>query len=288
MALDRNPARAPILEAAQGARGRRRRTWPGDRRDLAPCRFRCRPLPNGPRPPSSAASSSSPVSALDGQDRNAVSKARPRENALSRLRRHRRVQRARDWSSSGAASPRKTRRIERVTAPWQMPQGGIDKGEDAAATRRIANCSRRPRSARCELLAEAPGWIYYDLPDEALGIALKGKYRGQRQRWFAYPLHRHRQRDQRHRTRRWQHAGRVRPLALGAARPAPRPDRAVQEARPISKWSTAFRDLPQQAPRRREDHRPDRRHELGIRRLTTTPSSTARRRRRWAACTRRR
>ena len=36
------------------------------------------------------------------------------------------------------------------------------------------------------LLAEAPEWIYYDLPDDALGIALKGKYRGQRQRWFAF------------------------------------------------------------------------------------------------------
>ena len=36
------------------------------------------------------------------------------------------------------------------------------------------------------LLAEAPDWILYDLPDEALGIALKGKYRGQRQRWFAF------------------------------------------------------------------------------------------------------
>ena len=36
------------------------------------------------------------------------------------------------------------------------------------------------------LLAEAPEWIYYDLPDEQLGKALKGKYRGQRQRWFAF------------------------------------------------------------------------------------------------------
>jgi len=70
-------------------------------------------------------------------------------------------------------------------APWQMPQGGIDKGEDAraAATRELFE----ETSIRAvELIAEAPGWIYYDLPDEALGIALKGKYRGQRQRWFAY------------------------------------------------------------------------------------------------------
>jgi putative (di)nucleoside polyphosphate hydrolase len=70
-------------------------------------------------------------------------------------------------------------------APWQMPQGGIDKGEDArdAAIRELFE-ETSIRSV--ELIAEAPGWIYYDLPDEALGIALKGKYRGQRQRWFAY------------------------------------------------------------------------------------------------------
>ncbi len=70
-------------------------------------------------------------------------------------------------------------------APWQMPQGGIDKGEDArdAAIRELFE-ETSIRSV--ELLTEAPGWIYYDLPDEALGIALKGKYRGQRQRWFAY------------------------------------------------------------------------------------------------------
>lgn len=70
-------------------------------------------------------------------------------------------------------------------APWQMPQGGIDKGEDPrnAATRELFE-ETSIRSV--ELIAEAPGWIYYDLPDDALGIALKGKYRGQRQRWFAY------------------------------------------------------------------------------------------------------
>jgi putative (di)nucleoside polyphosphate hydrolase len=70
-------------------------------------------------------------------------------------------------------------------APWQMPQGGIDKGEvarDAAGRELFEETSIRS----VELIAEAPGWIYYDLPDEALGIALKGKYRGQRQRWFAY------------------------------------------------------------------------------------------------------
>jgi putative (di)nucleoside polyphosphate hydrolase len=70
-------------------------------------------------------------------------------------------------------------------APWQMPQGGIDKGEEAhpAALREMFE-ETSIRSV--ELVAEAPGWIYYDLPDAALGIALKGKYRGQRQRWFAF------------------------------------------------------------------------------------------------------
>jgi putative (di)nucleoside polyphosphate hydrolase len=70
-------------------------------------------------------------------------------------------------------------------APWQMPQGGIDKNEDPLdAARRELFEETSIRSI--ELVAEAPGWIYYDLPDEALGIALKGKYRGQRQRWFAF------------------------------------------------------------------------------------------------------
>ena len=65
-------------------------------------------------------------------------------------------------------------------APWQMPQGGIDKGEtarDAALRELFEETSIRS----VELVAEAPGWIYYDLPDDMLGIALKGKYR-----WFAY------------------------------------------------------------------------------------------------------
>jgi putative (di)nucleoside polyphosphate hydrolase len=72
-----------------------------------------------------------------------------------------------------------------IAAPWQMPQGGIDKGEDQldAAHRELFE----ETNVTCvQLLAEAPAWIYYDLPDAALGTALKGKYRGQRQRWFAF------------------------------------------------------------------------------------------------------
>lgn len=67
---------------------------------------------------------------------------------------------------------------------WQMPQGGIDAGEEplAAAVRELRE-ETNVRSAT--LLGEIPGWLSYDLPPDLLGVALKGKYRGQRQRWFA-------------------------------------------------------------------------------------------------------
>ncbi len=68
---------------------------------------------------------------------------------------------------------------------WQMPQGGIDADEDPyqAALRELYE-ETGMRSV--ELIAEAPDWIDYDLPDHLIGIGLKGKYRGQRQRWFAF------------------------------------------------------------------------------------------------------
>jgi putative (di)nucleoside polyphosphate hydrolase len=67
---------------------------------------------------------------------------------------------------------------------WQMPQGGIEAGETerAAALREL---NEETSVTSVELLAEAPGWLSYDLPEELVGIALKGRYRGQRQKWFA-------------------------------------------------------------------------------------------------------
>jgi putative (di)nucleoside polyphosphate hydrolase len=68
---------------------------------------------------------------------------------------------------------------------WQMPQGGIDKGEDPlpAAYRELYE-ETGMRSVT--LLAQSNGWINYDLPAHMIGIGLKGKFRGQTQRWFAF------------------------------------------------------------------------------------------------------
>jgi putative (di)nucleoside polyphosphate hydrolase len=67
---------------------------------------------------------------------------------------------------------------------WQMPQGGIDANEDpAAAALRELEEETAVRSA--EIIAEAPGWYNYDLPDQLIGKSWKGKYRGQTQKWFA-------------------------------------------------------------------------------------------------------
>lgn len=68
---------------------------------------------------------------------------------------------------------------------WQMPQGGIDKGEDAEPAARRELWEETGMTS-VSLISEAPDWIHYDLPAELIGIALKGKYRGQKQRWFAY------------------------------------------------------------------------------------------------------
>ena len=67
---------------------------------------------------------------------------------------------------------------------WQMPQGGIDPGEDPyrAALRELAE---ETSITSVERLGEAPEWYSYDLPSSATKRAWRGRYQGQRQKWFA-------------------------------------------------------------------------------------------------------
>ncbi len=72
---------------------------------------------------------------------------------------------------------------DRSAWPWQMPQGGIDEGEapEQAALREL---KEETGATRGTIIARTKDWLYYDLPNKALGTALKGRYRGQKLLWF--------------------------------------------------------------------------------------------------------
>ncbi len=71
---------------------------------------------------------------------------------------------------------------------WQMPQGGIDAGEEPLATAR-RELFEETGMESLKLVAEAPDWLRYDLPEHLVGVAWKGRYRGQMQKWFAFSFH---------------------------------------------------------------------------------------------------
>ena len=75
------------------------------------------------------------------------------------------------------------KRIDNPKNFWQMPQGGIDEGEDflSAAYREL---KEETSITKVELIKELDGFITYELPDHLLGIIWKGKYKGQKQKWF--------------------------------------------------------------------------------------------------------
>jgi putative (di)nucleoside polyphosphate hydrolase len=76
-------------------------------------------------------------------------------------------------------------RLDNALDAWQMPQGGVDKGEDveAAALRELAE-ETGILAHHVELVARAARQLDYDLPEDLMSRVWGGKYRGQRQTWF--------------------------------------------------------------------------------------------------------
>src|SRR5271156_5655928 len=76
------------------------------------------------------------------------------------------------------------RRGDPTAEAWQMPQGGIDPGEEPRATA-MRELAEEVGTDKAEIIAESRDWLSYDLPPELADVVWKGRYRGQRQKWFA-------------------------------------------------------------------------------------------------------
>lgn len=76
------------------------------------------------------------------------------------------------------------KRIDMTSEAWQMPQGGIDAGEDAR-TAALRELGEEIGTSNAEIIAESVDWLRYDLPDALVPRIWKGQYRGQEQKWFA-------------------------------------------------------------------------------------------------------
>ncbi|MBU6299346.1 MAG: RNA pyrophosphohydrolase [Alphaproteobacteria bacterium] len=76
------------------------------------------------------------------------------------------------------------RRIDQTVEGWQMPQGGIDEGETPVEAG-LRELKEEVGTDKAVLLREMEGWHSYDLPKHLIGVALHGRYRGQKQKWLA-------------------------------------------------------------------------------------------------------
>ncbi len=117
------------------------------------------------------------------------------------------------------------RRVGMAEDAWQMPQGGIDAGETprAAALRELAE---ETGTDKAEIVAESVDWLSYDLPPEVAARVWQGRYRGQRQKWFAlrftgadadFDLETHHRRE--FAAWRWMESGRLARLIIPFKRP---------------------------------------------------------------------
>ena len=79
------------------------------------------------------------------------------------------------------------KRIDTLAEAWQMPQGGIDDGEDPRAAV-LRELKEEIGTDAATILAESAEWYAYDLPDNLVPIIWKGCFRGQQQKWFAMRL----------------------------------------------------------------------------------------------------
>ena len=83
-------------------------------------------------------------------------------------------------------------RLDSTLEAWQMPQGGIDEGEDPrVAAHRELHEETGITQELVSILAETAHWLTYDLPEDLVGKLWKGRYRGQRQLWYAMRFHGH-------------------------------------------------------------------------------------------------
>jgi putative (di)nucleoside polyphosphate hydrolase len=76
------------------------------------------------------------------------------------------------------------KRIDQTVEGWQMPQGGIDKGESPKEAV-LRELQEEVGTGKAQIIGEMQDWITYDLPVHLVGVAFHGKYKGQRQKWFA-------------------------------------------------------------------------------------------------------
>ena len=75
------------------------------------------------------------------------------------------------------------RRIDNPNDKWQMPQGGVDEGEDYLSAMKRELCEETSIKS-IKVIKEIEGFYQYELPRNLVGIIWKGKFRGQKQKWF--------------------------------------------------------------------------------------------------------